>query len=343
MEPGVPGLFESSLRYPGGLLSKVATAHNGGMNPVRMTNVCMVEPAAFGFNAETARSNRFQRDAGLPAAQAAAAARVESAALASALRAAGIGVAIAADTSDPPKPDAVFPNNWVSFHADGTVVLYPMFNPSRRAERREAVIDCVKAQLGFVETRRLDLTAEENHGRFLEGTGSLVLDHANRMAYAVVSPRTDPALVREWARLMDYEPVLFDAATPDGTPVYHTNVVLWIGARVAGAGLEWVPEAQRAALRARLATGQRGIMALRGPQLLAFAGNMLELTDASGSAHLAMSASAAACLDENQHAMLRDAQMHSVVAAVPVIETLGGGSVRCMLAEVPGPTGKGEP
>jgi hypothetical protein len=134
------------------------------MNPVRMTNVCMVEPAAFGFNAETARSNRFQRDAGLPAAQAAAAARVESAALASALRAAGIGVAIAADTSDPPKPDAVFPNNWVSFHADGTVVLYPMFNPSRRAERREAVIDCVKAQLGFVETRRLDLTAEETTG-----------------------------------------------------------------------------------------------------------------------------------------------------------------------------------
>ena len=335
MEPGVPGLFGSSLRYPGGLLSKAATAHNGGMNQVRMTNVCMVEPAAFGYNAETASSNRFQRDAGLPAAQAAAAARAESAALAGALRAAGIGVALAADSSEPAKPDAVFPNNWVSFHDDGTVVLYPLFNPSRRTERREAVIDCVKAQLGFVETRRVDLTEEERRGRFLEGTGSLVLDHRSRVAYAVPSPRTDASLVREWARLMDYEPVLFDAATPDGAPVYHTNVVLWIGGRVAGAGLDWVPQAQRQRLRERLAAGQRDLMELRAAQLLAFAGNMLELTDAHGNAHLAMSASAAGSLDEAQRTMLRRADIASVVAAVPVIETLGGGSVRCMLAEVP--------
>jgi hypothetical protein len=162
-----------------------------------------------------------------------------------------------------------------------------------------------------------------------------VLDHLHRVAYAVPSPRTDASLVREWARLMDYEPVLFDAATPDGTPVYHTNVVLWIGGRVAGAGLAWVPQAQRQALRARLASGQRDIMELRAAQLLAFAGNMLELTDAHGNAHLAMSASASASLDDAQRAMLRRADIASVVAAVPVIETLGGGSVRCMLAEVP--------
>ena len=304
------------------------------MDLLRLTNVCMVEPAAFGFNAETAASNRFQRDAGMTAATAAAAARAEFAALVATLRAAGIGVAVAPDTATPVKPDAVFPNNWVSFHADGTVVLYPMFNPSRRAERREAVIDCVKSQLGFVETRRIDLTEEERRGRFLEGTGSLVLDHANRIAYAVPSPRTDASLVREWARLMDYEPVLFDAATPDGTPVYHTNVVLWIGARVAGAGLEWVPQAQRAALQSRLATG-RGIMPLSGTQLLAFAGNMLELVNARGEPHLAMSASASACLDEPQRAMLRDVGLTTLVGAIPVIETLGGGSVRCMLAEVP--------
>jgi len=299
-----------------------------------MTNVCMVEPAAFGFNIETAASNRFQRDAGMTAATAASAARAEFTALADSLRAAGIGVAIASDTATPAKPDAVFPNNWVSFHADGTVVLYPMHNPSRRAERREAVIDGVKAQLGFVETRRIDLTDEERRGRFLEGTGSLVLDHRNRVAYAVPSPRTNASLVREWARLMDYEPVLFDAATPDGTPVYHTNVVLWIGERVAGAGLAWVPEPQRATLRARLATG-RDIMPLSGTQLLAFAGNMLELVNARGETHLAMSASASACLDQAQRAMLRAAGIASLVAAIPVIETLGGGSVRCMLAEVP--------
>jgi hypothetical protein len=305
------------------------------MEPLRLTNVCMVEPAAFGFNAETAGSNRFQRDAGMTSATAAAAARAEFAALVAGLRKAGMGVAVAPDTTTPTKPDAVFPNNWVSFHADGTVVLYPMFNPSRRAERREAVIDCVKSQLGFVETRRLDLTEEERRGRFLEGTGSLVLDHVNRIAYAVPSPRTDASLVREWARLMDYEPVLFDAATPDGAPVYHTNVVLWIGTRVSGAGLEWVPQAQRAALQSRLASGRRGIMPLSGTQLLAFAGNMLELVNSRGETHLAMSASASACLDEPQRALLRDAGIMPLVGAIPVIETLGGGSVRCMLAEVP--------
>jgi hypothetical protein len=305
------------------------------MNPLRLTNVCMVEPAAFGFNAETAGSNRFQTDAGMPAARAAGAARAESALLASTLRAAGIGVAMAPDSSTPAKPDAVFPNNWVSFHADGTVVLYPMFNPSRRVERREAVLDCVKAQLGFVETRRLDLTAEERRGRFLEGTGSLVLDHENRVVYAVPSPRTDASLVREWARQMDYEPMLFDAATPDGTPVYHTNVVLWIGARVAGLGIDWVPRAQQPMLRERLAAGRREILALTGTQLLDFAGNMLELGNARGETHLAMSARAAASLDESQRAVLRGAGISSLVADIPVIETLGGGSVRCMLAEVP--------
>jgi hypothetical protein len=134
---------------------------------------------------------------------------------------------------------------------------------------------------------------------------------------------------------MDYEPCLFDAATPDGTPVYHTNVVLWIGARVAGLGLGWIPESQRDAVRARLAAGRRELMQLSGDQLLAFAGNLLELRTARGQAHLVMSASASASLEAAQHAMLREADMSCVVAAIPVIETLGGGSVRCMLAEVP--------
>jgi hypothetical protein len=295
----------------------------------------MVEPACFGFNAETAASNRFQHDTGMGAREAAVAARDEALHLAGVLRAAGIAVAMAPDTLQPAKPDAVFPNNWVSFHEDGTVVLYPMFNPSRRVERREAVIDCVKAQLGFVESRRLDLTEEERRGRYLEGTGSLVLDHRSRVAYAVRSPRTDESLVREWARLMDYEPVLFDAATPDGTPVYHTNVVLWIGARAAGVGLDWVPAAQRATLLARLSAPGREVMELGSAQLLAFAGNMLELVTAHGETLLALSATAAASLDARQRDLLRDAGMRCVSTAIPVIETLGGGSVRCMLAEVP--------
>jgi len=304
------------------------------MNAFRKTNVCMVDPVSFGFNAETAVTNRFQH-ADADTRDVAGIAREEAAALAAALRAAGIEVAVAPDTAAPPKPDAVFPNNWLSFHADGTVVLYPMHSPLRRAERREAVIDCVKSQLGFVERRRVDLSHEEKQGRFLEGTGSLVLDHWQRLAFACRSPRTDESLVREWSRLMGYEPVLFDATTPDGVPVYHTNVVLWIGQHVAGAGLEWVPAAQREELRSRLAAeGRRTVVELGGTQLMRFAGNMLELGDEQRRL-LVMSAAASASLSTRQQAQFQDAGVRTLVASVPTIERLGGGSVRCMLAEVP--------
>jgi hypothetical protein len=307
----------------------------GYMNPLRLTNVCMVEPLAFGFNAETAGTNRFQNAARGSADSIAMAARTEFAALVTALRSAGIGVAVAQDSAEPVKPDAVFPNNWVSFHVDGSVVLYPMHSVARRAERREAVIDAAKSQLGFVEQRRIDLTTEERQGRFLEGTGSLVLDHDARVAYACRSPRTDESLVKEWARLMNYEPLVFDAATPDGTPVYHTNVVLWIGARVAGIGLDWIPASQRDALQARLGAGSRQVLPLRGEQLQSFAGNMLELADAAGRRHLVMSATAAGSLDAAQRQQLQHAGVVPLSSAIPTIEKVGGGSVRCMLAEVP--------
>jgi hypothetical protein len=253
------------------------------------------------------------------------------------LRQAGIALAVATDSASPPKPDAVFPNNWVSFHTDGSVVLYPMRDPTRRAERREAVIDAVKAQLGFIETRRVDLSSEETHGRFLEGTGSLVLDHRARVAYACRSPRTDEQLVRDWARQLGYEACLFDAATRDGTPVYHTNVLLWIGERVAGIGLEWVAADQRGALQAKLAASGRSLLLLDDAQLHAFAGNMLEVAAADGRRHLVMSASARASLRESDLELLRAAGSLPLVAAIPTIERLGGGSVRCMLAEVPLP------
>jgi hypothetical protein len=303
------------------------------------TGLCLVEPAAFGFNPGTAGTNRFQQDS--PAsdpAEVAARARVEFHALAEALGAAGIPVAIAADTPTPPKPDAVFPNNWVSFHADGTVVLYPMYAPARRAERREPVIEQVKRQLGFVERRRFDFSSEERHGRFLEGTGSLVLDRQQRIAYACRSPRTDPGLLAEWARLMDYETFLFDAATPDGVPVYHTNVVMWLGSSLAGVGLEWVAEEQRAALADRLHATGREVLPLDNAQLHDFAGNMLQV-DAAGRQHLLMSARAEASLDDAQREQIAAAGLQPLTAALPLIETFGGGSVRCMVAEVPLPGG----
>jgi hypothetical protein len=298
------------------------------------TGLLLVEPAAFGFNAETAATNRFQDRVDLPAATIAAQAREEFAGLVSALRGAGIALAIAADSAEPVKPDAVFPNNWVSFHEDGAVVLYPMHDPTRRAERRESVIDAAKAQLGFTETRRVDLSGEEQHSRFLEGTGSLVLDHRTRIAFACRSPRTDEGLVREWARLLGYEAFLFDATTPDGVPVYHTNVVLWLGEHIAGAGIGWIRQGQRAALLQQLRASGREVLELDDAQLRSFAGNMLEVPSPQGR-KLVMSAAAHASLHPAQLAMLAAAGSTPLVAKVPLIERLGGGSVRCMLAEVP--------
>jgi hypothetical protein len=308
------------------------------MQPVRYSKLLMVEPAAFGFNPQTAASNRFQQRPAQPGdartQDVARMAREQFAALVAALRAAGATVCVARDSAEPAKPDAVFPNNWVSFHEDGTVVLYPMQSENRRTERRESIVEQVKTDLGFVEKRRIDLTGEERHGRFLEGTGSLVLDRRARIAYACRSARTDESLVRKWAQLMDYEPVLFDASGPDGAPVYHTNVLLWIGEQIAGIGLDWVAARDRQMLSAALRAGTRDLLHLDGAALQSFAGNMLEIP--TGDARLlVMSAAAATALGDRQRAQLRAAGCEPVIAPIPDIERLGGGSVRCMVAEVP--------
>jgi hypothetical protein len=299
--------------------------------------VCMVRPAAFGFNAETAASNRFQSGATADPARDAAAAQQEFDGMAGRLREAGVRVLVVEDTPFPPKPDAVFPNNWVSFHADGTVVLYPMQSPSRRRERRRELIDAVAAQLGFVERRRVDLTGHESEGRFLEGTGSLVLDHGERIAYACRSPRTDEALVRDWCRELDYEPVIFDAATADGTPVYHTNVLLWIGEAALGVGADWIAPEDRERVLSKLGTAGRDVISLPDAALQSFAGNMLEVRCADGDAGraLVLSATAEAALDELTRERLAAATDRLIVADVTTIERRGGGSVRCMLTEVP--------
>src|SRR5262245_60756964 len=171
--------------------------------------VLMVRPHEFGFNAETAQSNSFQHAPGSGEAGAAHAARSEFDALARALGGEGIAVCVAEDSAQPRKPDALFPNNWLSFHDDGTVVLYPMRHASRRAERRQEVIEQAIAHSGFRVRHLLDLSWHEGEGRYLEGTGSLVLDHVERVAYACTSARTHPQLVEEWAREMGYEPPVF--------------------------------------------------------------------------------------------------------------------------------------
>src|SRR6202789_3750884 len=196
--------------------------------------VLMVRPVSFGVNGQTAASNAFQRlpaESEAPEAQELALAEFD--AVAEALQRVGVEVLIVPDTPRPAKPDALFPNNWVSFHFDGTVALYPMLAPNRRCERREDVLERVVREGGFRIVRTVDLTHRETEGKFLEGTGSVVLDRAHRVAYASLSPRTDLDVLGEFAQLLGYELVTFEAADGGGLPVYHTNVVMAIGSRFA--------------------------------------------------------------------------------------------------------------
>jgi hypothetical protein len=303
--------------------------------------VLLVRPRHFGYNPETASSNVMQQQLADASSVTgiAASARTESAALAGALRAAGISTVVAEDAEEP-LPEAVFPNNWLSFHDDGTLVTYPLLAPLRRRERREAVIDAACAATGFTVRRRLDLTSHERAGHFLEGTGSLVLDRHERQAYACRSPRTSEALAQIWARELGYELCCFDATDASGIPYYHTNVMMWIGARCVAVCLEAVAEPQRQALRAKLARAGRTVIELGRDEIALFGGNMLELPlpGATGPRSLlVMSAHAAAGLRTGTAAAIR-AHVDKIIAVqVPTIERVGGGSVRCMMAEVPLP------
>jgi hypothetical protein len=302
--------------------------------------VLLVRPASFGYNGDTAASNRFQRPGQWP--DTAARARAEFDALVAGIKGAGIRACVVDDTIEPPKPDAVFPNNWVSFHRDGSIVLYPMQAPNRRAERRMQVLAAVEWQLGFARTRLLDLSANETQGRMLEGTGSLVLDHVQRIAYACGSARTEASLVREWSALMNYEPLLFDAYGDGGAPIYHTNVLLSIGSRWTVVCAEAIGPADRERVLQRLGRGGREIIQVSREAMSMFAANILELCgdDAAGGgrAVLVMSEQARSALQRHpDHAWQRLSERvdQVVAAAIPTIEMIGGGSVRCMLAEVP--------
>jgi hypothetical protein len=296
----------------------------------------MVRPKAFGFNAQTAASNRFQH-AGAGA-DVPSRALAEFDAFAAALASEGVRVCVAEDTEEPRKPDALFPNNWVSFHADGTVVLYPMQAGNRRIERRPEIVAQVSRELGFEVKRTVDLTAHEEAGRFLEGTGSLVLDHRARVAYACRSPRTDESVAREWAAATGYELELFDARDSAGAPIYHTNVVMSVGTAFAAVALETLPPADRERIAARLRSRDLDLVDLTEAEMRGFAGNVLEV--GSWDEHLGdfrllvMSRTTRRTLHPDKYARLAAAVDSVLAAPVDVIERHGGGGVRCMLAEV---------
>jgi len=296
--------------------------------------VLMIRPARFHSNPLTAASNRFQGKTDLSEAAQQRAALAEFAALESALEDAGVQVIAVDDSDEPPTPDAIFPNNWVTFHADGSAVLYPMEAVNRRSERRPEIIDRLAAEYGFQVTRVVDLSAHERNGHYLEGTGSLVLDRVNRIAYACLSSRTHLDPLGDFAQQLDYDLIAFDAVDRHGVPIYHTNVLMSIGEELALICSEALPreEQRRAVLDSLAATGHRVITLSHG-QLEAFAGNMLELRNAAGERLLAMSRQAHDSLSAEQLAVI---EAGARIVSVPLdrIEASAGGSVRCMLAEI---------
>jgi len=313
------------------------------MNPVAesqlASTVLMIRPVRFESNPMTAESNRFQgQTSATPEAQQEAALR-EFDNLVVQLRDNGVNVIVVDDTTEPHTPDSIFPNNWISFHADGRVVLYPLEAQNRRTERRMDVVERLDSELGYTVTEIVDLSHHENAGHYLEGTGSLVLDRVNRVAYACLSSRTQLDVLGDFAQRMGYDVVAFDAVDRDGVAIYHTNVVMNVGEELAVLCGEAIPrEEQRAAVMQRLQETGHEVVSLSHDQLDAFAGNMLELRTQDGERLVAMSQQAFDSLTDEQRTLLHE-KGKVMSAAIDNIEASAGGSVRCMLAEIHLPHG----
>ena len=288
----------------------------------------MVRPRAFGFHAEAATSNAFAQPSGRPGVAAHAMAEFDM--LVETLDRSGVEVIVLHEREGPDRPDAVFPNNWTSFHADGTVVLYPMATEQRRLEPDTEGLLPLLRQYRFLVRQTVDLTHHAIAGRYLEGTGSLVFDRPRHRAFASRSVRTDPAVVAEFDRALGYSTLLFDAVDRSGQPIYHTNVFLSVGSEFAILCSEVVPEKQRKELIQSL---ERTVVEVSYDQMQQFACNGIELRGRGGTPLLAMSTAALSSLMPPQIRTLeRFAEL--VASPIPTIEEVGGGSVRCMIADV---------
>jgi hypothetical protein len=297
------------------------------------SNVLMIRPVGFASNEQTAASNRFQKNV-TASADVGRRAELEFDAMVLALRIAGVNVHAFESAAKPHTPDAVFPNNWVSFHADGTAVLYPMLASNRRLERRTDILESLPRDNRFQLGDVIDLSHLEKENHFLEGTGSLVLDRVNHIAYACLSPRTHAAALAEFSKKLNYEIVAFEAVDSGGIPIYHTNVLLSIGRNFAAICLEALLPQYRAQVRNRLEETGHTLVELTQDQVSSFAGNMLELSTKDGGHVIALSQQAEGALTSQQRQQLVDLAGPLVAADISTIETLGGGSVRCMIAEI---------
>lgn len=293
----------------------------------------MVRPSNFGFNPETAESNAFQEnDQSVEQHTIIEQAVQEFDEFVRRLENAGVTVLVIEDTDVPEKTDAVFPNNWISTHQNGTIITYPMLSPNRRLERREDILGTLSSQ--FSVKRRLNLELYEKQERFLEGTGSMILDRINNIAYACHSQRTDELVFEIFCQQTGFHPHLFKANDGLGQPIYHTNVMMALGDRFAVVCLGTIAEKkEREALINRLNATGKSIIEITIIQMMAFAGNMLQLKNKDGDAIIVMSEQAYKSLEEEQVSQL-SAFGQIVYSPLDTIEKYGGGSARCMIAEI---------
>ncbi|MCL6461075.1 MAG: amidinotransferase [Flavobacterium micromati] len=300
-------------------------------------SILMIRPVAFRMNEQTAVNNYYQKvlDGLLPA-TVNAKAQQEFDTFAEKLRAVGVDVTVVDDTLEPSTPDSVFPNNWISFHENGDVALYPMFAENRREERREEILDMLEDK-GFVIHNIVDYTSAEEDGFFLEGTGSLLLDRANNKAYCALSPRADEELFIEFCEDFDYAPVIFEAfQTADGERklIYHTNVMMCLGETFAVICSDCIDDKkERKMVLDNLKENGKEVIIITEAQMNNFAGNMLEIRGANEKRYLIMSTSAHQSLTDKQ---VKQLEKHAEIlsSSLDTIEACGGGSARCMMAEI---------
>jgi len=294
------------------------------------SKILMIRPVCFGFNDETAINNAFQVKGYEEGANVKALAEFDK--LAELLRENGVDLYVVDDTPNPHTPDSIFPNNWFSTHEGGALVFYPMFALNRRAERKAEVLDTIRRV--FNTLRVVDLTAEEDNGKFLEGTGSMVIDRDNDIVFTCRSPRSDEDVLMQFCEELEYDYYMFDAVDAVGSPIYHTNVMIAIGGGFAVVCLDAVKDIdERVTLIDLLEENDKEIIEISLEQMANFAGNMLEVRSMKGEPLLVMSERAKRSLTKEQISVL-EKYCRIVSADLEYIENNGGGSARCMLAEI---------
>lgn len=294
--------------------------------------ILMIRPASFGYNRETAANNFFQHQTAYSPADIQEKALTEFDQMVKKLLENGIEVLVLPDNREPPKPDAIFPNNWLGTSPDGKIFVFPLFAANRRSEKRDDILQYLAEQFEVKDVQ--DWSEFEAEGRFLEGTGSMVVDHENKLIYAAISERTNLSVLEKFAATNGFQAIVFLATDKEGQPVYHTNVIMSLGEKFCVLCEEAIEEEwELIAVRQLLESTGHSIIPISRDQMYLFAGNMLELSGDAGEHILVLSQSAFESLRREQREML-EAYARLLPVAVPTIEEVEGGSARCMMAEI---------